>query len=78
MMPETTAMSPEAERLLELALKLSREERGEFVDQLIVSLDGYRLSDEQEAEIARRIREIDEGKAEAIPWEEARRRIMEP
>ena len=42
------------------------------------SLDEHRWSAEQEAEIARRVCEIDEGKATMIPWEEARRRILKP
>ena len=62
---------------LNKALLLSEAERGDLVEKLIESLDP---PEEPEAdieaawdmEIARRIQELDGGKARCIPWEEVR------
>jgi putative addiction module component (TIGR02574 family) len=65
--------------ILREALNLSREDREELAIMLIESLDedaGDDAEREWDEEISRRIREIDEGRAELIPWSEARRRII--
>jgi len=62
------------------ALRLPPEARAALAAELIGSLDDGETDDEVEAawakEIHRRLAEIDAGAVKAIPWEEARRRIM--
>lgn len=67
------------EEVLREALKLPMEARAALAGSLLDSLDD--TIDESAAaawdtEIARRIREIDEGRAGLIPWSEARRQIV--
>jgi putative addiction module component (TIGR02574 family) len=73
-------MTHDATELLKRALALSAEERAELAGSLLESLDG--AHDDPEAveaawneEIARRIADLDSGKAKTIPWEEVRHRI---
>ena len=73
-------MTHDATELLKRALALSAEERAELAGSLLESLDG--APDDPEAveaawdeEIARRIADLDSGKAKTIPWEEVRHRI---
>jgi len=65
------------------ALQLSLRERGELAHRLIVSLDGP-VDDTPEAiaqawdeEIARRVADMDAGRTQWIPADEAMRRIRE-
>jgi putative addiction module component (TIGR02574 family) len=61
--------------LLKQALNLPEKERAELAASLIDSLDPKVDEDVEaawQAEIARRIEEIETGKARAIPWEEVR------
>lgn len=72
-------MKPSEERILEDALRLPPEARAALAGSLLDSLDETLDSDAEEAwaaEIARRVREIDEGQAKLIPWPEARRMIL--
>ncbi|MBI4481561.1 MAG: addiction module protein [Acidobacteria bacterium] len=66
-------------KLLEKALKLPPEARAAIAGSLLESLDET-VDEEAEAawadEIARRIRELDTGKAKTIPWSRARRMIL--
>jgi putative addiction module component (TIGR02574 family) len=67
-----------AEDVLANALSLTAEERGKVAASLIESLDEQVDDGADEAwaaEIRRRLDEIDAGKVELIPWEEARRII---
>ncbi len=73
-------MTHDATELLKRALALTVEERAELAGSLLESLDG--AHDNPEAveaawneEIARRIEDLDSGKAKTIPWEEVRHRI---
>jgi putative addiction module component (TIGR02574 family) len=73
-------MTHDATELLKRALTLSAKERAELAGSLLESLDG--AHDDPEAveaawneEIARRIADLDSGKAKTIPWEEVRHRI---
>jgi putative addiction module component (TIGR02574 family) len=73
-------MTQDATELLKRALALSVEERAELAGSLLESLDG--AHDDPEAveaawseEIARRIENLDSGKAKTVPWEEVRQRI---
>jgi len=67
----TRCMSPEANELFEKALALSTEDRGAIAAYLIESLDeGEPDLDVEEAwqhEVARRMEEIQSGKAEPVP-----------
>ena len=73
-------MTQEATELLKKALALSSEERAQLVDSLLESLEDR--NDDPAAveaawndEIARRIADLDSGKAETVPWDEVRQRI---
>ena len=64
--------------ILKEALKLPQEARAALAGTLIDSLDETVDRDaesEWEAEIAMRLKEIDEGKVNLIPWSEARAKI---
>jgi putative addiction module component (TIGR02574 family) len=71
-------MTQQASELLQKALELSEEERAELAGSLIESLDT--TVDEAAGvawneEIARRIADLDSGKAKTIPWEAVRSRM---
>ena len=67
------------DKLLAEALGLSPEDRPEIAAKLIESLDdGHADPDAAAAwaaEIERRVREVEEGRAKLIPWEEVRARL---
>jgi putative addiction module component (TIGR02574 family) len=72
-------MTPEVSRLLEQALSLSIEEREALADSLISNLDGKVDEGVQaawEAEIGKRVAELDSGKAKTISWAELRKRNL--
>jgi putative addiction module component (TIGR02574 family) len=72
-------MTPEVSKLLERALSLSVEEQEALADSLISNLGGKVDEGTEaawEAEIEKRIAELDSGKAKTIPWEEVRRRNL--
>ncbi len=72
-------MSPEVSKLLEQALALSVEEQEALTVSLISNLGGKIDEGVQaawETEIARRISELDSGKARTIPWQEVRQRNL--
>jgi putative addiction module component (TIGR02574 family) len=68
-------MTQQASELFQKALSLSEEERAELAGSLIESLDA---TDDEAAEaawnqeIARRIEDLNSGKAKTIPWEKVR------
>jgi putative addiction module component (TIGR02574 family) len=71
-------MAEDLTELLKRALALPPEARAALATSLLESLDETvdpSAEDEWNAEIARRIRELDSGKVKPIPWEEARRQI---
>ena len=71
-------MTHEADELLKKALTLPPNERATLAGSLIDSLEDAAEASAQNAwndEIARRIEELDSGKAKTIPWDEVRRRI---
>lgn len=71
-------MTQPAFELLQKALTLSDEERAELAGSLIDSLDTTVDAGAERAwdrEIARRIKNLDSGKAKTVPWEEVQRRI---
>lgn len=64
--------------ILKEALKLSPEARAALAGTLLDSLDetvDRNAESAWEAEIVMRLKEIDEGKVNLIPWAEARARI---
>jgi len=72
-------MTPEVSRLLEKALSLSIDEQEALADSLISNLsdkvdEGVQAA--WEAEIGKRIAELDSGKAKTTPWSEVRRRNL--
>ena len=69
----------QTEEVFREALKLPAEARAALAGSLLDSLDETVDEDAESAweiEIARRIKEIDEGHAELVPWSEVRRRIV--
>jgi putative addiction module component (TIGR02574 family) len=72
-------MTPEVSKLLKRALSLSVDEQEALADSLISNLGGRVDPGVQaawEAEIERRIAELDSGAAKTVPWEEVRRRNL--
>jgi len=71
-------MTEKTSKLLQTALALSEEERAELASSLMDSLDKtveQGAEDAWDREIARRITDLDSGKAKTVPWEEVRTRI---
>ena len=72
-------MSSDASKLLEEALKLPLEARAALAGSLLDSLDETVDENVEEAwalGIVRRLEEVQSGKVRAVPWAEARRRIV--
>ena len=72
-------MNAQIKKILEEALKLPPEARGALAGQLLDSLDEVIDPDAEDAwevEISKRVREIDSGSVNTIPWSEARRTIL--
>jgi putative addiction module component (TIGR02574 family) len=71
-------MSGEARKLLKAVLRLPAKERAAVAQSLIKSLD-ERVDPDSEAawmdEIARRVKDVDEGKTKLIPWTDVRRKL---
>ena len=78
-------MSPKADAVFSAALALPTKKRAELAHRLIQSLDGPLPTAAEQAEIdaawadeiQRREKEIDEGKAELIPFEDVMAEIGE-
>ena len=71
-------MTQEAAELLKKALSLPVAERADLAGSLIESLDETRDEAVEAAwdeEIARRIADVDSGKAKTVPWEEVREKL---
>jgi putative addiction module component (TIGR02574 family) len=72
-------MTSEVSKLLERALSLSLEEQEALADSLISNLGGKVDEGVQAAwddEIAKRIADLDSGRAKTIPWTEVRKRNL--
>ena len=72
-------MTPEVSKLLERALSLTVEEQEALAHSLISNLGGKvdeGVEAAWEAEIGKRIAEVDSGKAKTTPWEEVRKRNL--
>jgi putative addiction module component (TIGR02574 family) len=73
------SMSPRLQRVLDEALHLTEQERADLAASLIGSLDQRYDEDSQQvwdAEVRKRVEELDSGKIQAVPWSEVRRRLM--
>jgi putative addiction module component (TIGR02574 family) len=65
--------------ILKQALALPSKDRAALADSLLESLDQEVDEDAEQAwhaEIQKRLREIEDGTVEMIPWEEAERRLL--
>jgi putative addiction module component (TIGR02574 family) len=72
-------MTSEVAKLLERALALSVEEQEALADSLISNLGGKvdeGVAAAWDAEIAKRIEELDSGKVKTVPWEQVRKRNL--
>ena len=70
----------EVSEILKKAMELPPEARAAIADSLLDSLDDDPDEGVQAAwdrEIARRVMELDSGKAKRVPWPEVRRRMIE-
>jgi putative addiction module component (TIGR02574 family) len=68
-------MSGAAKGILEAAMKLGPREREELIDELSASLDATDLGEYWEAEIKRRIEDVDSGRVKAVPGDEVFARL---
>jgi putative addiction module component (TIGR02574 family) len=71
-------MTSNAKKLLNEALRLPPADRAALAGRLFDSLETDEPDSESawQAEIERRIAELDQGKVKAIPWAESRRMIF--
>jgi putative addiction module component (TIGR02574 family) len=75
------SMSMDPAKLRDEVLRLPLEARARLVDELLHSLDDDDEIDQAEhtaawgAEIAERLRAVDAGEVQPVPWSEARQRI---
>jgi putative addiction module component (TIGR02574 family) len=65
----------QAEEILEAALKLEPGDRAHLVAELSASLEGVELGEAWDAELQRRIDDIDAGRVEPVPGEEVFSRL---
>jgi putative addiction module component (TIGR02574 family) len=68
------------QEMVEEVLRLPEADRAKLAVTLIESLDSETQStssDEWDAEIRRRLEELDRGDVAAIPWDEVRRQLRE-
>ena len=73
-------MQGDIKALIEAALKLPPEARGAIANRLLESLQDEEVDPDVEAawdaEIIRRVGELDSGLVKTIPWSEARQQIL--
>jgi putative addiction module component (TIGR02574 family) len=72
-------ITPEVSKLLEQALQLSVEEQEALADSLISNLGGKvdkGVMAAWEAEIGKRVAELDSGQAKTVSWGEIRKRNL--
>ena len=71
-------MTTAANGLFQAALNLSERDRAELADKLLESIEPEAdadWADAWEAEVARRLEDLNQGKLKTVPWPEARRMI---
>ena len=72
-------MKAREEKVIVQALRLPRPARAALVARLLETLDSEVDDDAEDAwdaEIGKRLQEIDSGQVKLVPWSEARRQIM--
>jgi len=71
-------MSPEVSDLLKRALALPVDERAALANTLLDSLDttNQSVEDAWDEEVARRMKDLEAGKAVTVPWEQLHRELM--
>lgn len=75
----TASMTAEARQLLKQALALDEKDRASLAGMLIESLHAEADPGAEaawDAEIRRRVEDLDSGKVETIPWPEVRQRLF--
>ena len=68
-------MSSAARAILDAALKLDPQQREELIEELSASLDATNLGEYWEAEIKRRIDDVDSGRVKTVPADEVFARL---
>jgi putative addiction module component (TIGR02574 family) len=71
-------MSRQSTELLKRALSLTEDERALLAGSLLESLDAttdFEVEAAWQQEIARRLEELDQGRAKTVPWTEVRRHL---
>ncbi len=71
-------MQQDVDEILKQALALPPEDRAAIAEVLLAGIEDTVNSDVEAAwedEVARRLKEIDEGRVELVPWAEPRRLI---
>jgi len=74
-------MAPDAQEILDAALKLNDQEKAAIAASLIESLDpdyDEGCDEAWAAEIAKRMRDLDSGQVKTVPWSDARKMILQP
>jgi putative addiction module component (TIGR02574 family) len=71
-------MSPEVSDLLKRALALPTDERAALANSLLDSLESQDESvpDAWDKEVARRMKDLEAGRAVTVPWEELHRQLL--
>jgi len=72
-------MTADALKILDDALRLTDEDRADLAARLLESLDGETdagATSAWDAEIRRRLDDLDRGNVKPVPWAEARRTIV--
>jgi putative addiction module component (TIGR02574 family) len=71
-------MSPDVSDLLKRALSLPVEERAALANTLLDSLEQVDESVQEawDREVARRIKDLEAGRAVTVPWDELRRKLL--
>ncbi|MEK7469521.1 MAG: addiction module protein [Planctomycetota bacterium] len=76
-MPSASKLAPNTSRLFANALKLNPGLRLALADRLYCSLDpDPEVEAAWDKEIARRLRQVESGKAKLVPWSEIRRKLF--
>ena len=68
-------MSTAAKEILDAALKLEPEQREELIEELAASLDVTNLGEYWEAEIKRRMDDVDSGRVKTVPADQVFARL---
>ena len=71
-------MSPEVSELLKRAISLPVEERAALANTLLDSIEPVQESVEEawDKEVARRMNDLEAGRAVTVPWEELRQQLL--